>query len=75
MSPLIINTFTPNFVSYYFFSCSVKVASKNNSSVEQELYTLAQRASECLDRLYPSGKLAEVRFNFFLIHVLYFYYM
>nr|KAG5696384.1 hypothetical protein BaRGS_030484 [Batillaria attramentaria] len=38
---------------------SVKVASKNNSTVEQELYSLAQRASECLDRLYPAGKLAE----------------
>ncbi|XP_041350490.1 diacylglycerol kinase delta-like isoform X2 [Gigantopelta aegis] len=37
----------------------IKVASKSNSSVEQELYPLAQRASECLDRLYPSGKLAE----------------
>nr|KAG5687022.1 hypothetical protein BaRGS_016492 [Batillaria attramentaria] len=37
----------------------VKVASKNNSTVEQELYSLAQRASECLDRLYPAGKLAE----------------
>ena len=28
--------------------------------MEQELFPLAQRASECLDCLYPSGKLAEV---------------
>ncbi|XP_070213170.1 diacylglycerol kinase delta-like isoform X4 [Littorina saxatilis] len=38
----------------------VKVASKNNSNVEQELFPLAQSASECLDRLYPAGKLAEL---------------
>lgn len=44
---------------------SVKVASKNNTTVEQELAPLAQRASECLDRLYPSGRLAEVRVIFF----------
>ncbi|XP_025079180.1 diacylglycerol kinase delta-like isoform X4 [Pomacea canaliculata] len=38
----------------------VKVASKNNTTVEQELAPLAQRASECLDRLYPSGRLSEL---------------
>lgn len=50
-------------MSVVFFS--VKVASKNNTTVEQELAPLAQRASECLDRLYPSGRLAEVRVIFF----------
>ncbi|XP_076435509.1 diacylglycerol kinase delta-like isoform X2 [Babylonia areolata] len=37
----------------------VKVFSKNNSCVEQELLPLAQSASRCLDRLYPSGKTTE----------------
>ena len=39
---------------------SVKVASLTYSTVEQELFPLATRASEYLDRLYPSGRLSEV---------------
>ncbi|XP_052783557.1 diacylglycerol kinase delta-like isoform X2 [Mya arenaria] len=37
----------------------VKVASLTYSSVEQELFPLATRASEYMDRLYPSGQLVE----------------
>ncbi|XP_060578778.1 diacylglycerol kinase delta-like isoform X3 [Ruditapes philippinarum] len=37
----------------------VKVASLTYSSIEQELFPLATRASEYLDRLYPSGRLSE----------------
>ncbi|KAL4219804.1 hypothetical protein ACF0H5_020216 [Mactra antiquata] len=37
----------------------VKVAALTYSSVEQELFPLATRASEYLDRLYPSGHLSE----------------
>lgn len=47
---------------YFFFSFvpSVKVAALSHSTVEQELFPLATHASECLDRLYPSGRLLEV---------------
>jgi hypothetical protein len=50
----------------YFILChklyfSVKVAAITHSSVEQDLFQLATHASGCLDRLYPSGRLAEVR--------------
>ncbi|XP_064639407.1 diacylglycerol kinase delta-like isoform X2 [Lineus longissimus] len=38
---------------------SVKVAAITHSSVEQDLFQLATHASGCLDRLYPSGRLAE----------------
>ncbi|KAL3847643.1 hypothetical protein ACJMK2_018545 [Sinanodonta woodiana] len=37
----------------------VKVASLSYSVVEQELFPLATRSSEYLDRLYPSGRLSE----------------
>ncbi|XP_046342840.1 diacylglycerol kinase delta-like isoform X3 [Haliotis rufescens] len=37
----------------------VKVAARSHSTIEQELFPLAQQASSCLDRLYPSGKLPE----------------
>ncbi|KAH3810599.1 hypothetical protein DPMN_138992, partial [Dreissena polymorpha] len=37
----------------------VKCASLTYSTVEQELFPLATRASEYLDRLYPSGQLVE----------------
>ncbi|XP_050417388.1 diacylglycerol kinase delta isoform X2 [Patella vulgata] len=37
----------------------VKAASKTHTSVEQELFPLSQKASDSLDRLYPSGKLSE----------------
>ncbi|CAL1533005.1 unnamed protein product [Lymnaea stagnalis] len=39
---------------------SVKVAAKSHSSVENELIPIAQQTSECVDRLYPAGKLAEM---------------
>ncbi|XP_064615103.1 LOW QUALITY PROTEIN: diacylglycerol kinase delta-like [Liolophura sinensis] len=38
---------------------SVKVAALSHSTVEQELFPLATLASDCLDRLYPSGRLLE----------------
>lgn len=41
--------------------CSVKIASLNYSAVEQELFPLATQASEYMDRLFPAGKLAEVK--------------
>ncbi|KAL5005462.1 hypothetical protein ScPMuIL_018918 [Solemya velum] len=37
----------------------VKVASLKYSTVQQELFSTATQASECMDRLYPSGRLAE----------------
>lgn len=41
--------------------CSVKVAALKYSPVEQELSPVAIEASEYMDKLYPSGKLVEVR--------------
>ncbi|KAK3094795.1 hypothetical protein FSP39_006352 [Pinctada imbricata] len=45
-------------VSSSLIKC-VKVAAMKYSAVEQELFPLATRASEYMDRLYPSGRLAE----------------
>lgn len=39
----------------------MKIASLNYSAVEQELFPLATQASEYMDRLFPAGKLAEVK--------------
>eukprot|EP00105_Crassostrea_gigas_P007587 XP_011421888.1 PREDICTED: diacylglycerol kinase delta isoform X3 [Crassostrea gigas] len=39
----------------------VKIASLKYSAVEQELFPLATQASEYMDRLFPAGKLAEVK--------------
>ncbi|BFZ00570.1 hypothetical protein BsWGS_03608 [Bradybaena similaris] len=39
---------------------SVKVAAKAHRSVEHELIPIAQQTSECVDRLYPAGKMAEM---------------
>ncbi|XP_035826816.1 diacylglycerol kinase delta [Aplysia californica] len=39
---------------------SVKVAAKSHSSVESDLIPIAQQTSQCVDRLYPVGKLAEM---------------
>ncbi|XP_069104999.1 diacylglycerol kinase delta-like isoform X3 [Argopecten irradians] len=38
----------------------VKVSALNYSTVEQELFPFATQASEYMDRLYPSGRLAEL---------------
>ncbi|KAH9513882.1 hypothetical protein Btru_031660 [Bulinus truncatus] len=38
---------------------SVKVAAKSHSCVENDLIPIAQQTSEYVDRLYPTGKLAE----------------
>ena len=39
----------------------MKIASLKYSAVEQELFPLATQASEYMDRLFPAGKLAEVK--------------
>ncbi|XP_055868599.1 diacylglycerol kinase delta-like isoform X5 [Biomphalaria glabrata] len=39
---------------------SVKVAAKSHSCVESDLIPIAQQTSQYVDRLYPTGKLAEM---------------
>ena len=39
---------------------SVKMAAKCHSCVENDLIPIAQQTWECVDRLYPQGKLTEV---------------
>ena len=46
---------------------SVKIAAKSHSLVEVELMPGAQHTSECVDRLYPVGKFAEVSSNSFMV--------